>query len=193
MAPNIRSLRRSDRRGRHRTHGAREATCPGTEIRSHRPTGRGIAHDFNNMIGAIIGWADMGVEETAAGLTPSPPFRKGTAPGQPRRRAYAAVAGFRPPPDSGTTQYRLESAPSIETLSLLEKVIGSNIEIKANLAPDLSARARRSRASGASADESLHQCARRHARRRRALHRHHQRHVDENFARSSRSRTPANT
>ncbi len=26
----------------------------------------GIAHDFNNMIGAIIGWADMGVEETAA-------------------------------------------------------------------------------------------------------------------------------
>ena len=27
----------------------------------------GIAHDFNNMIGAIVGWADLGADETEAG------------------------------------------------------------------------------------------------------------------------------
>ena len=27
----------------------------------------GIAHDFNNMIGAIVGWADLGIEETETG------------------------------------------------------------------------------------------------------------------------------
>lgn len=96
----------------------------------------GIAHDFNNMIGAIIGWADIGAEETEPG---SPVHRHF---GKVRHQAQRAAALTRQllafarrqilePRDIDLNQ------SVIETLSLLEKVIGSNIEIKANLAPDL--------------------------------------------------------
>ena len=36
----------------------------------------GIAHDFNNMIGAILGWAKMGIEETDADSRPHRHFAK---------------------------------------------------------------------------------------------------------------------
>jgi two-component system cell cycle sensor histidine kinase/response regulator CckA len=96
----------------------------------------GIAHDFNNMIGAILGWADMGVEETDAA---------------PRLRRYFDKVRQQAGRAAALTRQLLAFArrqileprnidlnlTAIETLSLLEKVIGSNIDIKANLAPDL--------------------------------------------------------
>jgi signal transduction histidine kinase len=36
----------------------------------------GIAHDFNNMIGAIISWADLGMEETDPASRPHRHFEK---------------------------------------------------------------------------------------------------------------------
>jgi two-component system, cell cycle sensor histidine kinase and response regulator CckA len=96
----------------------------------------GIAHDFNNMIGAIMGWADIGSDETDPGSRAHRHFEK------VRQQAQRAAALTRQllafarrqilePRDMDLNQ------SVIETLSLLEKVIGSNIEIKANLAPDL--------------------------------------------------------
>jgi PAS domain S-box-containing protein len=96
----------------------------------------GIAHDFNNMIGAIVGWADLGADETEAGSRLRRHFEK------VRHQAERAAALTRQllafarkqilePRDIDLNQ------SVIETLSLLEKVIGSNIEIKANLASDL--------------------------------------------------------
>jgi len=96
----------------------------------------GIAHDFNNMIGAIIGWADMGVEETNSA---------------PRLRRYFDKVRQQADRAAALTRQLLAFArrqileprnidlnlTAIETLSLLEKVIGSNISIQANLAPDL--------------------------------------------------------
>ncbi|MFZ0980164.1 MAG: ATP-binding protein [Candidatus Acidiferrales bacterium] len=96
----------------------------------------GIAHDFNNMIGAIVGWADMGVEETAAA---------------PRLRRYFDKVRQQADRAAALTRQLLAFARRqileprnidlnltvIETLSLLEKVIGSNISIRANCAPDL--------------------------------------------------------
>ena len=96
----------------------------------------GIAHDFNNMIGAIIGWADMGVEETHAA---------------PRLRRYFEKVRQQADRAAALTRQLLAFARRqileprnidmnqavIETLSLLEKVIGSNISVNANLAPDL--------------------------------------------------------
>ena len=96
----------------------------------------GIAHDFNNMIGAIIGWADMGVEETNAA---------------PRLRRYFDKVRQQADRAAALTRQLLAFArrqileprnidlnlTAIETLSLIEKVIGSNISIQANLAPDL--------------------------------------------------------
>ena len=96
----------------------------------------GIAHDFNNMIGAIMGWADIGIEEAPADSRLRRPFEK------VRQQAERAAALTRQllafarrqildPRDIDLNQ------SVVETLSLLEKVIGSNIEISANLAPDL--------------------------------------------------------
>ncbi|HEX4075366.1 MAG TPA: response regulator [Candidatus Acidoferrales bacterium] len=96
----------------------------------------GIAHDFNNMIGAIIGWADMGVEEAAAA---------------PRLRRYFDKVRQQADRAAALTRQLLAFARRqileprnidmnqavIETVSLLEKVIGGNISINANLAPDL--------------------------------------------------------
>ncbi len=96
----------------------------------------GIAHDFNNMIGAIIGWADIGADETEAGSRLHRHFEK------VRQQAERAAALTRQLLAFARRQI-LEprdidmNKSVIETISLLEKVIGSNIEIKANLAADL--------------------------------------------------------
>lgn len=96
----------------------------------------GIAHDFNNMIGAIMGWADIGADETEPDSRLHRHFEK------VRHQAQRAAALTRQLLAFARRQI-LEARDIdlnltvIETLSLLEKVIGSNIEIKANLAPDL--------------------------------------------------------
>jgi PAS domain S-box-containing protein len=96
----------------------------------------GIAHDFNNMIGAILGWADLGIEETEPGSRLHRHFDK------VRQQADRAASLTRQLLAFARRQI-LEprsidlNQTAIETLSLLEKVIGTNIEIKANLAPDL--------------------------------------------------------
>lgn len=96
----------------------------------------GIAHDFNNMIGAILGWVDLGLDETDANSRLHRHFEK------VRHQAERAAALTRQLLAFARRQI-LEprnvdlNQTMIETLSLLEKLIGSNIEIKANLAPDL--------------------------------------------------------
>lgn len=96
----------------------------------------GVAHDFNNMIGAILGWADLGIEETELGSRLHRHFQK------VRQQAQRAAALTRQLLAFARRQI-LEprnvdlNQTVIETVSLLEKVIGSNIEIKANLAPDV--------------------------------------------------------
>ncbi|MGH9688164.1 MAG: response regulator, partial [Candidatus Acidiferrales bacterium] len=96
----------------------------------------GIAHDFNNMIGAIIGWADMGIEECEPGSRVHRHFEK------VRQQADRAAALTKQLLAFARRQI-LEPRTidlnkiAVETLSLLENVIGSNIEIRATLAPDL--------------------------------------------------------
>jgi PAS domain S-box-containing protein len=96
----------------------------------------GIAHDFNNMIGAIIGWADLGIEETEPASRIRSRFEK------LRQQAERAAALTKQLLAFARRQI-LEPRPmdlnqtAVETLNLLENVIGSNIEIKASLAPDL--------------------------------------------------------
>jgi two-component system cell cycle sensor histidine kinase/response regulator CckA len=97
----------------------------------------GIAHDFNNMIGAIIGWADIGMEETEPSSRLRRHFEK------IRHQADRAAALTKQLLAFARRQILeprdMDLNKSItETLSLLEKVIGSNIEIKPRLAPKLS-------------------------------------------------------
>ena len=96
----------------------------------------GIAHDFNNMIGAVIGWADLGLEETDPGSRVHRRFEK------VRQQADRAAALTKQLLAFARRQI-LEprtidlNQVTVETLSLIENVIGSNVEIKASLAPDL--------------------------------------------------------
>jgi len=97
----------------------------------------GIAHDFNNMIGAILGWAELGSDEV-------PPEHKAHAHfGKIQQQARRAAALTRQLLAFSRRQIleprNMDLNQSVtETLSLLEKVIGSNIELETRLAPDLS-------------------------------------------------------
>jgi two-component system, cell cycle sensor histidine kinase and response regulator CckA len=96
----------------------------------------GIAHDFNNMIGAIIGWADLGMEETEGGARLHRHFEK------VRQQADRAASLTRQLLAFARRQVLEPRSIDLnqtitETLSLLEKVLGSNIEIKTKLARDL--------------------------------------------------------
>jgi len=96
----------------------------------------GIAHDFNNMIGAILGWAEIGLDET------EPEARLHRHFDKVRHQAVRAAALTRQLLAFARRQIleprNLDLNQNVtETLSLLEKVIGSNIEIKTNLARDL--------------------------------------------------------
>jgi two-component system cell cycle sensor histidine kinase/response regulator CckA len=97
----------------------------------------GIAHDFNNMVGAILGWAELGTDEV-------PPEHKARAYfGKIQQQARRAAALTRQLLAFARRQIleprNMDLNQSItETLSLLEKVIGSNIELETRLAPDLS-------------------------------------------------------
>jgi PAS domain S-box-containing protein len=96
----------------------------------------GIAHDFNNMIGAILGWAELGMDETDAATRLHRHFDK------VRHQAIRAAALTRQLLAFARRQI-LEprdidlNLDITETLSLLEKVIASNIEIRIKLTPGL--------------------------------------------------------
>jgi two-component system cell cycle sensor histidine kinase/response regulator CckA len=96
----------------------------------------GIAHDFNNMIGAILGWAEIGLEETGVETRLHWHFDK------VRHQAVRAAAWTRQLLAFARRQIleprNLDLNQNItETLSLLEKAIGSNIEIKTKLSENL--------------------------------------------------------
>lgn len=96
----------------------------------------GIAHDFNNMIGAILGWADMGVEETDPGSRLRRHFEKVHQQGERAAALTRQLLAFARRQILEPRNVDLNNTV-VETLNLLEKVLGSNIEIRANLAPDL--------------------------------------------------------
>jgi two-component system, cell cycle sensor histidine kinase and response regulator CckA len=96
----------------------------------------GIAHDFNNMLGAVLGWAEIGLDETEPDARLHRHFDK------IRHQAIRAAALTRQLLAFARRQIleprNLDLNQNVaETLSLLEKLIGSDIEIKTNLAPNL--------------------------------------------------------
>ncbi|HTZ74547.1 MAG TPA: response regulator [Candidatus Aquilonibacter sp.] len=96
----------------------------------------GIAHDFNNMVGAILGWADMGLEETEPGSRLHRHFEKVHQQGERAAALTRQLLAFARRQILEPRNMDLNNTV-VETLNLLEKVLGSNIEIRANLASDL--------------------------------------------------------
>jgi two-component system cell cycle sensor histidine kinase/response regulator CckA len=97
----------------------------------------GIAHDFNNMIGAIIGWADIGAEETEASSRLRRHFEKIRQQADRAASLTKQLLAFARRQILEPRDMDLNKTVT-ETLSLLENVIGSNIEIRTHLATSLS-------------------------------------------------------
>jgi len=96
----------------------------------------GIAHDFNNMIGAILGWAELGLDETRGQERLHARFDKIRLQAERAASLTRQLLAFARRQALEPRLLNLNQAVT-ETLSLLEKIIGSNIEIKRDLAPEL--------------------------------------------------------
>lgn len=96
----------------------------------------GIAHDFNNVIGAVMGWAELGAEQAPQDSRLAEYFKK-------IRGQTARAAGLTRQLLAFARKQILEpqnlqiNGIVTDVLSLLEKVIGKDVEIDSSLAPGL--------------------------------------------------------
>ncbi len=98
----------------------------------------GIAHDFNNVIGAILGWAELGHDLTPADSPLRSQFKKIKEQAERAAALTRQLLAFARRQILEPQNIHLNQTIA-ELLSLLEKVIGKDIELKTALAPDLSA------------------------------------------------------
>lgn len=94
----------------------------------------GIAHDFNNAIGAILGWAELGLDEAPPGSRIEKSFKsifqqsKRAADLTRQLLAYARRQVLEP-------RILDLNQTVVETISLLQRIIGEQIDIKTVLGP----------------------------------------------------------
>jgi two-component system, cell cycle sensor histidine kinase and response regulator CckA len=96
----------------------------------------GIAHDFNNVIGAIMGWAELGSDEVPEGSLAGKYFKQIRTQSE---RAAGLTRQLLAYARRQTLEPRIINLNQLigETTTLLQKVIGEQIEMKLELAPDL--------------------------------------------------------
>lgn len=99
----------------------------------------GIAHDFNNVIGAILGWAELGEEQAASGNAALLNYFKKIHLQCDRVTALIRqLLAFARRQILEPRNFSLNQTVQ-DVLNLLDKVIGKDIEIKTAVAEDLSA------------------------------------------------------
>ena len=96
----------------------------------------GIAHDFNNVIGAIMGWAELGGEQAPADSRLTEYFKKIRAQTMRAAGLTRQLLAFARRQILEPQNLQINTIVT-EVLSLLEKVIGKDVEIQTFLAPDL--------------------------------------------------------
>jgi two-component system cell cycle sensor histidine kinase/response regulator CckA len=96
----------------------------------------GIAHDFNNVIGAILGWAEMGCEEAQPGTALHERFRKIRDQSNWAARLTAQLLAFARRQVLQPRKVDL-NVLAVEGVGLLRRVIGEQIEVRVLTAPDL--------------------------------------------------------
>jgi len=96
----------------------------------------GVAHDFNNVVGAIMGWAELGVDRVSSDSPEAKLFRnireQATRAAGLTRQLLAYARRQVLEPKNIDLNHMLN-----ETTTLLQKTIGEQIEVKMVLAPDL--------------------------------------------------------
>ena len=96
----------------------------------------GIAHDFNNVIGAILGWAEMGCQEAQPGSTTHDRFQKIRDQSHWAARLTSQLLAFARRQVLQPRKVDL-NALAVEGIGLLRRVIGEQIEVHVLTAPDL--------------------------------------------------------
>ena len=98
----------------------------------------GIAHDFNNMIGAIMGWAELGCDETPVDSRVHDRFLKICAQSVRAGKLTAQLLAFTGGQILEPRKLNLNLVIQ-EEMSLLSRIIGDGIKVRVQLAPDLPA------------------------------------------------------
>ncbi len=96
----------------------------------------GIAHDFNNVIGAILGWAEMGCAEEQPGTISHDRFQKIRDQANWAGRLTSQLLAFARRQMLQPRKTDLNTLV-VEGMSLLRRVIGEQIEVCVVAAPDL--------------------------------------------------------
>ncbi|MGH9702098.1 MAG: PAS domain S-box protein, partial [Candidatus Acidiferrales bacterium] len=91
-----------------------------------------IAHDFNNMIGAVLGWAELGIEDAPAESSVYNHFKKILSQGERAAALTRQLLAFARRQILEPRNLDLNQSVN-EVVCLLEKVIGKQIEIKRRL------------------------------------------------------------
>jgi two-component system, cell cycle sensor histidine kinase and response regulator CckA len=97
----------------------------------------GVAHDFNNVIGAIMGWADIGVQAAEHHSELQDKFLKIRSQADRASALTRQLLAFARRQTLEPCNTNLNELAK-EEISLLRNVIGERIEIEMNLADDLS-------------------------------------------------------
>ncbi len=96
----------------------------------------GIAHDFNNVIGAILGWAEMGMDEVPPDSRAHSYFKKTRAQADRAAALIRQLLAFARRQILEPRNLSLHQSV-VDLTSMLESLLGKNIEVKTVLAPDL--------------------------------------------------------
>jgi len=96
----------------------------------------GIAHDFNNMIGAILGWAEMGFEETKPENRLHDRFQKIRDQSVRAGKLTSQLLAFAGGQVLQARKINLNNLVR-EEMSLLSRLIGEDIEVRVRVAPEL--------------------------------------------------------
>ena len=96
----------------------------------------GIAHDFNNMVGAILGWAEMGFEESQAQSGLHGRFQKIRDQSLRAGKLTSKLLTFAGARALQTCKINLNVLIE-EEMSLLTRLIGEGIKVRILSAPDL--------------------------------------------------------
>jgi two-component system cell cycle sensor histidine kinase/response regulator CckA len=96
----------------------------------------GIAHDFNNVLSAIMGWAELGARDVEPTSDASESFEQIRQQAKRAASLTRRLLGYARREMLEPCEVDLNSMAG-ETISLLQRVIGDNIEITLALAPEL--------------------------------------------------------
>ncbi len=96
----------------------------------------GIAHDFNNMVGAILGWAEMGRDEATAGSRTDDRFRKICEQSLRAGKLTGQLLAFAGGQILQPRKLNLNALVQ-EEMSLLSRIIGDDIKVRVDVEPAL--------------------------------------------------------